>query len=1187
MATYLQGVTDYIPQIQPFAPDINLYANVLQTKQSKYDANWQSLNNVYSQYFYADLSREDNQERRDELMKAIDGNLKKVSGLDLSLEQNVRQAKQLFTPFYEDKYLMRDMVYTKSYKQEMDRALSAKNCVGKDCEGTYWDGGVELLNYQLDKFKKAGLEESLNVATPSYVPYFDIMKEANELVKKYNYEIVMDSSQGGYMVREKNGPNAIGSLNDFILQNFMNNPRAADFYRAQAQLSYYKDPDKAYQKYKALNNLPSSPEADAAVRNQIQDAENENVLNETKFLFSTIANKTDDEIKNLEYQKLLLEKRKEMFGDGWEESNEAKDLNAVNIDLENKKGLQSQIDPLNNQIQSIQYKDKDGKPLSEEQLVGTVAMGLLMGDALNTAQSIAMNKYSRTVTGADPYALARYKAQMKAMYSTGSGGSGGSGGSSGSPKPTASEKIVADSLKEADAYVKSDEGKDKVDDLKKQGNSETNAKRKIQLEQIEQKKKQLEQLSKTAGQQSVPLVEETLDKYENEIARLKTAIDKEESKSLIPTEKANVTVNYAALMGGQLVFEYTGKDGKKHSQKVGYQDVRNAYENQHDFVTSRAKTAIESAENTYLNGLSAKVTNLFQRSRGSNIHQEKAVNDYINTNKLKPETGESDADFTTRIYESLEFQRSLVEPFFNYEDDVIINPLIIKNARKEAEDMIKGDWRKASTARRIITKAVEQAKTATPNDKTRTAYLESLKAIGFTEKDLIELQTSYATVDGQKERFFRFNEANKSALNFHGQRWLKTNDLKKDELPDNIRFYLDVSQGINIEKLGANIKDNFKKWIFYRNPTIRNKDGEIKINDAFNPVRSLINDFIKEDGTVDKNLKRAIDAYSNYVVDEKSRKVIIPDSDFVAPKYFLSDNQITALTKAGYYKNGKVLKFFNDIVPDKELMRDLTLDMMKALNSTGSRGNIFMLNPNSSDWAISAKTVASDFEKVTEASYIPKITNVLEWASKYVTGNDEALNSIFKREGKVGSYTFTPLYIDGKPVDFDKSKEELSILNNLLTDKELNKLFNISAEFHTYSEHANDYSKVTYRIIPTDPSKNKETLKEYSKYTKKDITVHFPTKEDPSLDAAKNQDFLSKTIPGTKYRSPDGYTTITVTDIRDGELVLNISDIYFENGKGKILNAEEPLPMTYIKNWNETISNILIEHSKNRKFKNI
>jgi hypothetical protein len=37
MATYIQGVTDYIPDYQPFQPDLNFYASYLQTKQNQYD----------------------------------------------------------------------------------------------------------------------------------------------------------------------------------------------------------------------------------------------------------------------------------------------------------------------------------------------------------------------------------------------------------------------------------------------------------------------------------------------------------------------------------------------------------------------------------------------------------------------------------------------------------------------------------------------------------------------------------------------------------------------------------------------------------------------------------------------------------------------------------------------------------------------------------------------------------------------------------------------------------------------------------------------------------------------------------------------------------------------------------------------------------------------------------------------
>ena len=92
MATYLQGVEDYIPQFQPFDPDLNFYANVLQTKQTQYDSNWKAINKIYGQYFYSDLTRDGNIAKKDELIKSIDFNLRRISGLDLSLEQNVEQA---------------------------------------------------------------------------------------------------------------------------------------------------------------------------------------------------------------------------------------------------------------------------------------------------------------------------------------------------------------------------------------------------------------------------------------------------------------------------------------------------------------------------------------------------------------------------------------------------------------------------------------------------------------------------------------------------------------------------------------------------------------------------------------------------------------------------------------------------------------------------------------------------------------------------------------------------------------------------------------------------------------------------------------------------------------------------------------------------------------------------------------
>lgn len=100
MSTYLQGVQDYIPQIQPYQPDLNLYNNLLQTKQTQYDTNWKALNKMYSQYYNAELSRTDTAEKKDNYIKQATFNLQRVSQLDLSLEQNVSQATQVFKPLY-------------------------------------------------------------------------------------------------------------------------------------------------------------------------------------------------------------------------------------------------------------------------------------------------------------------------------------------------------------------------------------------------------------------------------------------------------------------------------------------------------------------------------------------------------------------------------------------------------------------------------------------------------------------------------------------------------------------------------------------------------------------------------------------------------------------------------------------------------------------------------------------------------------------------------------------------------------------------------------------------------------------------------------------------------------------------------------------------------------------------------
>ena len=95
MATYIQGVTDYIPQIQPFKPDLNFYQGVLETKQAQYQAGYDKISNMYGTLLNSELSRGDNIERRDEFFNKIQSNIQKISSLDLSRSENVNAASNI------------------------------------------------------------------------------------------------------------------------------------------------------------------------------------------------------------------------------------------------------------------------------------------------------------------------------------------------------------------------------------------------------------------------------------------------------------------------------------------------------------------------------------------------------------------------------------------------------------------------------------------------------------------------------------------------------------------------------------------------------------------------------------------------------------------------------------------------------------------------------------------------------------------------------------------------------------------------------------------------------------------------------------------------------------------------------------------------------------------------------------
>jgi hypothetical protein len=236
MATYLQGVTDYIPQFQPFQPDLNFYANILQTKQTQYDTNWKALNNMYGKLYHADLTREGNINKRDSYLKQAEFDLKRISQMDLSLEQNVNQATQIFKPLYEDKGLVKDMAWTKNYMMERSKGESFKNAYDEKLQDRYWDVGLRELDYKRDEFKKADDASAMNFGNATYTPYVNAMEVAQDVAKEagLSIESVNFSPDGRWIIKNKNGEQLIEPLSKLFEARLGNDPAIQAVYNTQA-----------------------------------------------------------------------------------------------------------------------------------------------------------------------------------------------------------------------------------------------------------------------------------------------------------------------------------------------------------------------------------------------------------------------------------------------------------------------------------------------------------------------------------------------------------------------------------------------------------------------------------------------------------------------------------------------------------------------------------------------------------------------------------------------------------------------------------------------------------------------------------------------------------------------------------------------------------------------------------------
>ena len=238
MARYPQGVSSFIPTYQAYEPDFTTMGKMLSIKQNQYDQNWKQLNNIYSSLYFSNTSHGESQKVKDQLKNEIDFNIKRISGLDLSLDQNVQTAQQVFQPFYQNKNLMYDMAATKNLRGAMAQGMSYQSSTKAEEQNLFWQDGLIELDYKLKDFQNTPYDQiqSTGLAQATYTPYVDIGKMAESMAKEFGDRTTKSTSTDGkYEITTTNGPSTLMQPLAQLYQFRMgNDPRVQAMYKTQA-----------------------------------------------------------------------------------------------------------------------------------------------------------------------------------------------------------------------------------------------------------------------------------------------------------------------------------------------------------------------------------------------------------------------------------------------------------------------------------------------------------------------------------------------------------------------------------------------------------------------------------------------------------------------------------------------------------------------------------------------------------------------------------------------------------------------------------------------------------------------------------------------------------------------------------------------------------------------------------------
>ena len=215
MATYLPNITDVIPEPALFTPDFSFLDKMLRRRQGLYEQGFAQVNSAYS-FVNRGVTNPYSVQVRDTFLKQAQDNLKNLSSLDLSQQQNVKSASAVFEPFVKNRSVLGDMALTAHWDQQEGIAESFRL---KDGGKEYNDDNINYVRMQRQAFAKDDISTVNDYYSNkrSFTPYYDWNKEVQDKMKDFKPSSTkVEKVNGMYMVTTKDASYTKEEINKYL-----------------------------------------------------------------------------------------------------------------------------------------------------------------------------------------------------------------------------------------------------------------------------------------------------------------------------------------------------------------------------------------------------------------------------------------------------------------------------------------------------------------------------------------------------------------------------------------------------------------------------------------------------------------------------------------------------------------------------------------------------------------------------------------------------------------------------------------------------------------------------------------------------------------------------------------------------------------------------------------------------------